>query len=230
MTMRKITPKKVYYWLQRKVVNIYDANIDRRITGRSLVKYVPSTDRNDEEGIGRTGSQSTPYMVLKRIFSHVELTENDSFLDVGCGKGRVLAYLVKIKAPCHITGIEISDEAGAVASEWSDLYDQVTVIRGDAFSLNYNDYNVFFFGRPFFPKTFLQFIEKFEKDVRHPITLLYWVDQQSGGYLKNRPGWTMTHREKIFKIHGLMMAGTPQGFSVWRYEPTKEPEAPIDWE
>ena len=38
MTMRKITPKKVYNWLQRKVVNIYDASIDRRITGRSLVK------------------------------------------------------------------------------------------------------------------------------------------------------------------------------------------------
>jgi len=152
--MRKITHKKVYNWLQRKVVNIYDSSIDRRITGRSLVKYVPSTERNDKEGIGRTGSQSTPYMVLKRIFSHVELTENDSFLDVGCGKGRVLAYLVKIKAPCHINGIEISDEAGQIASEWSGLYDQVTVIRGDVFAQNLNDYTVFFLNRPFLPKIF----------------------------------------------------------------------------
>ena len=86
---------------------------------------------------------------------------------------------------------------------------------------------IFALNIPFLPKTFLQFIEKFEKDVCHPITLLYWVDQQSGGYLKDRPGWTMTHREKIFKIHGLMMASCPQGFSVWKYEPTGEPDAPI---
>ena len=110
------------------------------------------------------------------------LTENDSFLDVGCGKGRVLAYLVKIKAPCHITGIEISDEAGAVASEWTDLYDQVTVIRGDVFVQNLNDYTVFFLNRPFLPKTFMAFINKLEKELRHPIALLYWVDQQSGVY------------------------------------------------
>jgi len=37
----------------------------------------------------------------------------------------------------------------------------------------------------------------------------------------------MTHREKIFKIHGFMMASCPQGFSVWRYEPPKEAEEPI---
>ncbi len=228
--MQKITLKKVYNWLQRKVVNTYDATIDRRITGQSLVKYVPSTDRDDANGVGRTGSQSTPYMVLKRIFSHVELKDNDSFLDVGCGKGRVLAYLVKIKTPCHITGIEISDEAGKIASEWADLYDQVTVIQGDVFALNLNDYTFFFLNRPFLPKTFLQFIEKMEEEIKHPITLLYWVDQQSGGYLKDRPGWTMTHREKIFKIHGLMMASCSQGFSVWKYEPTGEQEQPIDWE
>ena len=219
--MKKDILRRVYIRLSRKIVNWYDARIDRKITGQSLVKYVPSTDRNDKEGIGRTGSQSTPYMVLKRIFKNVTLTESDSFLDVGCGKGRVLAYLVKINAPCRITGVEISDEAGAAASEWTERTGRVTVIRGDAFSLNFNDYTVFFLGRPFLPKTFMEFIDKFEHDVDHPVLFLYWVDQQSGWYLKDRPGWTMTHRESIFRIHGLMMAKCPQGFSVWKYEPTE---------
>ncbi len=217
--MRRIRPKKILRTLNRKVVEMYDALVDRRICGQSLVKYIPSEERNDTEKIGRTGAQSTPYMVLKRIFSHVELTEKDSFIDIGCGKGRVLAYLVKSKAPCKISGVEILEEAGKIAEAWSKRYDNVSIIIGDAFELNYNDYTVFFLGRPFLPKTFEVFISKFEKEVRHPITLLYWVDQQSGAYLKGRPGWTMTHREVIYKIHGMMMAGSPQGFSAWTYVP-----------
>ena len=71
---------------------IADSYTDRRICGRSLVKYVPSIFRDDKNGYGGTGSQSTHYALLRRVFSSVELKPNDVFLDVGCGKGRVLAF------------------------------------------------------------------------------------------------------------------------------------------
>ena len=79
--------------VSHRLLNGMDAIINLRICGESLVEYVPSIDRNDAQGIGGTGSQSTHYVLLKHIFSHVKLTSDDVFLDVGCGKGRVLAFL-----------------------------------------------------------------------------------------------------------------------------------------
>lgn len=90
---------------------------------------------------------------------------------------------------------------------------------GYAFQLDYNEYSVLFMGRPFLLKTFLQFIEKIESDLMHPVTLIYWVDQQSGFLLYNRPGWAMQYREKLKTICGLRIAQTPQFYSIWSYNP-----------
>ena len=204
-----------------RLLNLADHCIDQRICGQSLVKYVPSIFRDNENGIGGTGSQSTHYIILKRIFSHVELKPSDTFMDIGCGKGRVLAFLVREKCPCPIYGIEHNEEVGKIAVEWAERYEQVHVIIGDAFLLDYNPYTVLFMGRPFLPQTFLSFVEHLESSLTHPITLIYWVDQQSGYLLKKRSGWEMQMREKITRMHGIRIAKVPQGFSIWTYDPNK---------
>ena len=126
----------------------------------------------------------------------------------------------KTKAPCSLNGIEINEISYNVAQDWTKKYDQVNVMLGDAFKLDYNPYTVLFMGRPFLPVTFMQFIEAFEAGLDHPITLIYWVDQQSGYMLKNRPGWKMLYREKLTYIKGLRVARTPQGYSIWTYDPS----------
>ena len=80
---------------------------------------------------------------------------------------------------------------------------------------------VLFMGRPFLPQTFLSFVEQLESSLTHPVTLIYWVDQQSGYLLKIRSGWEMQMREKITRIHGIRIAKVPQGFSIWTYDPNK---------
>ena len=202
-----------------RLLRLMDDIVDRRVCGQSLVKYVPSVYRDDANGIGMTGSQSTSYIILKRVFSHVSLTAEDSFLDVGCGKGRVLAFLLKEHAPCALNGVEINEVSGKVAREWTEKYDQVAVTLGDAFKLDYNPYTVLFLGRPFLPKTFLEFIERLEETLIHPITFIYWVDQQSGHLMKDRPGWEMQYREKLSTIHGIKIAKVPQSYSIWSYDP-----------
>ncbi len=212
------------YWrykLSGQLMTLYDTVIDKKICSVNLCKYVPSVFRDDANGVGSTGSESTRYIILRKIFSHVKLKAEDSFIDIGCGKGRVLAFLKKEQAPCALNGIEINEEAGAVAKAWTKKYDNINIIIGDAFHINYNAYNVFFLGRPFLPKTFSQFIEKFENEVSHPITFIYWVDQQSGHFLKERKGWTLNYREKFQSINGLIIASQPQGFSIWTYNPNK---------
>ena len=206
------------------ILRLMDEATDRRICGQSLVKYVKSVYRDDASGVGMTGSQSTSYIILNRIFSHVALTERDSFLDVGCGKGRVLAFLVKKRAPCRLYGIEINEVSGKIACEWTKKYDQAIATLGDAFQIDYNSYTILFLGRPFLPKTFLQFIEKLESGLTHPITLIYWVDQQSGYLLKDRPGWEKQFREKLAVIHGLRIASVPQSYSIWTYDPARRAE------
>ena len=198
-----------------------DEMLDKRICGESLVAYVPSIFRDDKNGVGGTGSQSTHYIALKRIFSHIQLSPSDTFLDVGCGKGRVLAFLIREKCPCQLYGIEINEEVGKIAAGWAKRYDQIHIAIGDALQLDYNPYTVFTLARPFLPKTFLSFLERFENTLTHPATLIYWVDQQSGYLLKNRPGWEMQMREKIDRLHGMRVYVWPQFYSIWKYDPAK---------
>ena len=199
-----------------------DVLLDRKICGQSLIKYEQSVFRDDENGVGMTGSMATRYLILKKIFDKVEIKDSDSFIDVGCGKGRVLAYLIYRGYKCAISGIEINEISGKVAEEWTSKYPQIKFMIGDAFKLNYNDYTVLFFGRPFLPVTFLEFIELIESQLEHPIWLIYWVDQQSGYLLDHRPGWTMVWHDEIDKIYGFEVAECPQGCSLWRYEPQIE--------
>lgn len=210
---------RIHGKISRLLLHAINTCMDFIICGQSLVEYVPSVYRDDAKGVGMTGSQSTHYLVLNRIFSHVTLSERDSFLDVGCGKGRVLAFLLKKHAPCKLSGIEINEAAAQVALDWTRKYKQVKVIQGDAFRLDYNAYTVLFMGRPFLPKTFLQFLETLETNLTHPIRLVYWVDQQSGYLLKDRPGWRRQFRETLKTVWGLKISRTPQSYSIWDYDP-----------
>lgn len=196
-----------------------DDVLDHKICGVSLSKYEQSVFRDDEKGIGMTGSHATHYIILKKIFDKVNIEESDSFIDVGCGKGRVLSYLIMHDYKCAINGVEINETSGKVVKEWTSKYPQIRLMVGDAFKLNYNDYTVLFLGRPFLPVTFLEFIELIESQLDHQIQLIYWVDQQSGHLLSNRKGWTLVWREIIDKIGGFKVVPGPQGCSLWRYNP-----------
>lgn len=208
-----------------RLMNRWDAAIDRKICGRSLAKYIPSVDRDDRHGTGGTGSQSTRYAFLKRIFGTVSLTSADVILDVGCGKGRVLAFLLNEKCPARLVGVEHNEEAAAVAREWTARYQQVTILLEDAFALDYNDYTVLTLARPFLPKTFYQFIQRLEDTLTHPVTLVRWHDQGNGLFLENRPGWTLRTRGRVERLRGIRFSTSPQEYSVWVYDPAGREQA-----
>ncbi|MCQ2192067.1 MAG: class I SAM-dependent methyltransferase [Paludibacteraceae bacterium] len=200
-----------------KIALFYDYIWDLIICHCSLVKYVPSIYR---ESLGGTGSQSSPYWVLDEIFCNITLTENDSFVDVGCGKGRVLAFLLRNKAKCSISGIELNEEVANYAKAWSKRYPNVTVLNENAFEIDYNQFTVLFLFRPFETETFRKFIEKIEQEISHPIRFIYYADTQSGNLLKDRPGWLMKQRNWVWKKYGLYLSMIPQRWSEWTYTPS----------
>ena len=209
---------KVFIVLSVKVTHFFDGIKDKRICGRSLVKYVPSLYR---ETMGATGSESSCYWALDMIFKDLSFDESDSFIDVGCGKGRVLAYLADKKCPCPLTGIELNKEVYEYAKSWAEAFPQITLIHGNAFEQDYNKYTVMFLARPFETDAFHRFIAHLESNLSHKIKLIYWWDTQSGKYLENRDGWNMLKREWIFTSHGLFMYPWPQRYTIWEYTPQK---------
>lgn len=210
--------RKVLIYLSR-LVTLYDGILDKKICGRSLVKYVPSLYRKTK---GATGSQSTSYWFLDEIFRDADFKENDKFIDVGCGKGRVLAHLIRKNFPGELYGVELNAEVAEYAKEWTAKYSNIIIMQGDAFEHDYNAYNILFLGRPFEPDFFKKYVEKLEHELTHPITFYYWVDQQSGNYLNHRTGWTLHKREWLFRSHGFYLASCPQRYSVWTFNPNPD--------
>ena len=193
-----------------------DNKKDKKICGTELGVFVPTPFA---ESHGATGSQSAPYPGLDRILKDLVLTRDDSFIDIGCGKGRVISYMVSRGFPCKITGIEINPDVAEVAHKWTSRYPNVEIIEGDAFGLDYNDYTVLFMYRPMEEFTFKMFVELLESTLTHDIRFYYYVDAQSGYYLNDRPGWTLLKREELFFVRGYYIHKEPQRYSVWTYSP-----------
>ncbi len=173
------------------------------------------------ESHGATGSQSAPYLGLDKILKDLVLTRDDSFIDIGCGKGRVISYMVSRGFPCKLTGIEINPDVSEVARKWTSRFPNIEIIEGDAFGLDYNDYTVLFMYRPMEEFTFKMFVELLESTLTHDIRFYYYVDAQSGYYLNDRPGWKLIKREEMFFVRGLYIHKEPQRYSEWVYSPDK---------
>lgn len=212
--------RKAYVAFSRWVLRVQDWIIDRRICGRSLGKVVLDMCGDVKTQIGGTGTESSPYIYLKRIFSYIRLDETDKVLDVGCGKGRVFAFFIKEKYPCRIDGIEHNADVAKIAQEWTAKYPQIRVIVGDAFLADFNQYTVLTLSRPFFWHTYCEFVEKLEEKLTHPIAMLSWhEDPRVRDFIKIRPGWHIVHHEFTNRIHGLYLRHCPQPFTVWTYDP-----------
>ena len=128
---------------------------DKKICGVSLEPYVPTIKQGES-----TGSQSTPYAVLDDMFCDIEFTSEDSYIDVGCGRGRTLCYLLDKKTPMKLTGVEHNEVVADFTRSWAKRFSNTSIICGDAFDIDYNEYTVLFMNRPFLPDTFYKFIER----------------------------------------------------------------------
>ena len=202
--------------LSNKISCSLDEKRDKKICGRSIGRFIPTPYADSH---GATGSQSVPYSGLEKMLDDYMPTAEDSFIDIGCGQGRVIAYLLDRNVPCKITGVELNPDVADVAKSWTSGYPNVKIIEGDAFKLDYNGYTALFMYRPMEPDTFLTFIEQLENTLTHAVRLFYYADGQSGYLLNERPGWDLSRREEIYKVNGRYIHREPQRFSVWTYTP-----------
>ena len=211
----------LYRKLSGQITTACDMVKDFKICGKSLTKYVASVDR---KVLQATGSESARYWALDEVFKDMKFNKDDKFIDVGCGKGRILAEMERIKFPGQLYGIELNPDVAKYAQDWANRYDNLTIMSGDAFKLDYNDYNIIMLCRPFLEEMYVTFLEKMEKDIKHPVTVILYVDNYMAKYVKDKPQWTMHKQEVVFKNGLLAYSYYPVRYSIWTYDPTKTNE------
>ena len=202
--------------VSHKFVSIYDSFVDKKVCKMSLKKYVPSKYR---ESHGATGSYSTEYLILKDIIDTEKLDENSKFIDVGCGKGRVIASLLHRKVNCPMVGVELNEEVAEVAKSWTKAYDNVEIKCVNAFEIDLNEYTDIFLARPFEVEMFEKFLEKMEQEIKHEVRVYMYVDQLYIGVMDDRPRWNLEKRGISYFRKGFFVNITPQRYSVYTYKP-----------
>lgn len=216
ITKSKNLIRYIYIRFTYRIVRIIDGFHDKRLCGIDF-----SHDR-EVQVEGATTYQGTCYWALDKIFKDAVFTPEDHFVDIGCGMGRVLAYLLEKNFPGHLTGIEYDPYVASVARKWieKDKSGKVSLIENNAINEQYDRYNILYLARPFSEEFFKRLIMRLEESLTHPIRLYYLTDYYSISFLSGRQGWNMNKRSTVFMKYGLCLYKCPQYFSVWNYSPS----------
>lgn len=122
-----------------------DERLDIQVCGRSLAAAGPTRFAAD----GAHDPTPTPYFVLDELLGGLSLGRGDHLLDVGCGRGRVLAYAARRFPAARVTGVELDPALAEYASSWSEGIPGVSVRRGSALGLSLAPYTHFYLFNPF---------------------------------------------------------------------------------
>lgn len=119
--------------------------ISDKIKGCDFAAPLDNEDIHVPRSAGNRYQATTPriYHDLKQQLWHV--SEADSILDVGCGKGRMLYFFSKQFDFGKVDGLEYSELLSGIAKQNMDkLKLPVTIHTGDAATFTALDYNYFY--------------------------------------------------------------------------------------
>ncbi len=107
------------------------------------------TIRSRYEHLGAFHVTNTPYDDLPFLFARADVTPDDVFVDVGCGKGRVINWLLAHHPQNRIVGIELDPEVCAATTKRLRRFGNVQIVCGDATSLLPESGTLFYLFNPF---------------------------------------------------------------------------------
>ena len=117
------------------------------------------TVRTRFEHLGAFHSTNSPYEALDVLFAGVDVGPDDVVIDVGCGKGRSLNWLLDRYPRNRIYGIELDPEICAGTARRLRRHANVTVVCGDATELIPPEGTVFYLFNPFDATVMTRFAE-----------------------------------------------------------------------
>lgn len=100
--------------------------------------------------------QPTPYFIIEKIIDYLKPTPNDIFIDLGCGKGRVV-FLVALQKLKKVIGVELNKELIDIAQRnlvnFTHNKTAIEFINNDVANFKVKDETIFFMFNSFGCKT-----------------------------------------------------------------------------
>ena len=119
------------------------------------------TIRSRYEHLGAFHVTNTPYDDLPVLFARAGVTPDDVFVDVGCGKGRVINWLLDHHPENRIFGIELDPEVCAATAKRLRRFENVQIVCGEATGLLPEAGTLFYLFNPFDDQVLRRFAAAF---------------------------------------------------------------------
>lgn len=136
--LRKLNRHRWGIWDVREL--LLDLRYGGYIGGRTESKF---------SHLGANAVQSMPYRVIEDAVKAAGICPSDVLVDVGCGLGRVINWLLNLGLTNEIVGIELDPEVAERTRRRLRRYKNVSIVTGDAVQLTPPDTTVCFLFNPF---------------------------------------------------------------------------------
>lgn len=142
---------------------------------------------------------ASEYDGLVKVFERVSLTKEDTLVDIGCGKGRVL-FFCNQKFMCHVTGIEydrkifekLKENAAYYHVRFKNQEDKFHLfnIKAEDYDIQPHD-NFFYMFNPFSKDILAKILDKIVRSVkcspRRATVILYYCTYEMMEAMRNTP-------------------------------------------
>lgn len=146
------------------------------------IETMASSPFKDDISLYRDAQAYTPipYAVIEKMLDNLRLAPEDVFVDLGCGKGRVICTVAARRLK-KVVGVEIRQDLAAMAKENLKTLKlnntSVEIVNADVVNYDVSEGTVFFMFHPFGRQTFAKVVENIKASlVTHPrrIRIVYY--------------------------------------------------------
>lgn len=153
------------------------------------------------------------YDVIKRVIKSIDISDSDVFVDIGCGRGRVINYMLTAKYRCRIIGVDKDTEIAATAAETFRRHRRVSVVCADAEVATPSEGTVFYIYCPFDADQLEKVLVNIEHGAENAVKLIY-VDDVNASVVHCRDGWQADVSGSV-----PLRYGKPMHYTVFTYMP-----------
>lgn len=143
--------------------------------------------------LGAKHTQSSNYYVISSVFAYAPLKAGDVFVDVGCGKGRALKWLLVHGFRNRMIGIELDEEVALRTKKSFSKYANVEIICDNALDNIPPDATVFYLYNSFNAPTLVRFKDLLKEKFggRGQVLLIYVNYQHLDVFIGDRD-WSVS--------------------------------------
>ena len=198
----------LFYYLNRRDEIVKEKKYGIDTAG---IQYIIDTSHAQDAGY----YEPTPYSRLESLLSKLVLTPDDVFIDIGCGKGRVVCCMAT-RPIRKVIGIEMIPDLADIAKQNAITHPNQTpieIIQGDAASIDMSEGTIYYMYNPFGKQTMSHVLANIYHSLQtnpRPIRIVYVYPRHASSI--DAQQWLEREEEEI----GL--------YCIWRscYNSSKE--------